>query len=96
LKYRAPKGAMNPELKQWIAANEGEIRALLTKDQDFFDRQIRVVIDALNDLGVRMMDIPEATRHRAFEIEKRLTYTGNAGDKAGFIRYLEEWRKCFH
>ena len=94
LRYRAPKGAMDPNLKKTLQDRKLELIAIL--DRDYYDRHIRRVIDALNEAGVRLRDFPPEIRKRALRLDEEMTGAANRGDKKAFQEKLEEWRQCFH
>ncbi|MBC8177225.1 MAG: hypothetical protein ISR61_03560 [Desulfobacteraceae bacterium] len=61
-----------------------------------YDREIDICIESFNREGISLMDFPEATRHRAFVIEQELTRTANENRSDEFMKYLKDWRMCFH
>ena len=68
----------------------------IKSDEIFFDFYIKQVIADLGNRGVSIMDYPQATRHRAIELDTLLTEAANKGDRKTFLGYLEQWRECFH
>jgi hypothetical protein len=94
LKCRAPKGAIDDELKGLIRTLKDEIIKALLSDPDFFNRQMQAVLLALD--GVRFTDFPVATRDKARQIDAEMTEAANRGDKAGFLCLQNQWRRCFN
>lgn len=65
-------------------------------DPAFYDDQMGQTIADLNQAGISLMDYPQATRHRAFILEGKITAAANENRREDFITYLDAWRKCFH
>ena len=90
LRVRAAKGIITDEIKLSIKNCKADIIKLLTSGDDFFDSHIGLVIDELNNLGIRMLDVPEVKRKRAHKLDKLMTDAANRGDKESFMEYLEK------
>jgi hypothetical protein len=97
-----PADLIDAELEAQLKAHkEALIEELQKREADkhssaSYDEAICQVIDELNALGVSMMDYPQATRHRALELELAFTEAANRGEKELFNRLLAEWKACFH
>lgn len=65
-------------------------------DPAFYDDQMGAAIHELDHAGISLMDYPEATRHRAFVLEGKITDAANEGRREDFDRLLIEWRGCFN
>lgn len=65
-------------------------------DPAFYDNQMDETIADLNQAGISLMDYPQATRHRAFTIEGKITAAANEDQREDFDKLLSEWRNCFH
>ncbi|SPD75673.1 hypothetical protein PITCH_A720013 [uncultured Desulfobacterium sp.] len=89
-----PRSLLDDNLSDAIRRNKEAILQML--DPDVLHKRIYNQIQEFNRLGISLMDFPEATRHRAFEIEQRITEVVNSGDVASFDQCLTEWRRCFH
>jgi len=65
-------------------------------DPAFYNDRMDQTIAGLNQAGISLMDFPEATRHRAFVLEGKITAAANEGRREDFDRLLKEWRACFN
>lgn len=61
-----------------------------------YDLEMDRAIDTLNREGVTMMQVPEAKRHEAFILDQKMTQAANENRQADFMKYLRQWRRCFH
>lgn len=66
------------------------------KEHSVFNKHIEAIIAEFNSHGICMMDVPEATRKRAFKLEAELNDAANREDQEEFLKLLMQWRKCFH
>lgn len=94
LRYRAPQGALDAELKS--ALQEHKVEIMKTLKTGFYDHRLGRTITELNRRGVSVMDYPPSTRERALDLEERMTRAANAGDREGFLKHFELWKGCFH
>lgn len=63
---------------------------------NYYDRHVEVKIAELNYLNITMNAIPKQNRDRADKLAELLTQAANENRKDDFLRYLKQWRQCFH
>jgi hypothetical protein len=94
LKFKAPTGTLNDDLKGRLRTHKAEVIEILSPG--VYDAMLQGAIDDLNTRGVRIMDYPEATRAWASKLEIQMTESFNSKDWGSFFGYLQSWRRCFH
>ena len=93
-----PGSKLTPELTERLKAHKPELIQILSTElpANHYDKHIEAAIAELNSLGIRMMDVPETMRKKAFRLEEQITQLANRGDRDGFLQVLKQWRQCFH
>ena len=94
LDVSGPRAALTEDLIALLKEHKPEIVTYLCGD--YFDFHLRDSIKRLGPRGVCLMDYPETTRHRAMELEERITAAANEGNKVLFQKLSKAWRDCFH
>lgn len=98
LHYRAPKGALNNELKKRLKDFKPELIKTLSAElpANYYDKHIEAAIAEFNSRHITYTDIPLTKRRKAERLEKEMTAAANRGDRGTFLEALKQWRACFH
>lgn len=85
-----------PKLPKGTYGSNGSLPSeRISEKKDPFDHQIKLAIEELNERGASILDYPVATRHKALELEEKMTQVANRRDRLNFILLLRQWQKCF-
>lgn len=94
-----PGSKLTPELAQKLRDHKPELLKILLAEHshnDYYNRYIEAAIAEFNSRGINLMDVPEANRKRASEIEKQMNEACDLGDRKNLTKLLLQWRRNFH